>query len=69
LIALDKVQVMKNTNAKVEGSVNSDAIKEFGEKISANLRGVNLTLKSRINTRWGVSIDWSSGRMILQDQA
>ena len=60
---------MKNTNAKVEDSVNSDAIKQFGEKISENLRGVNLTLKSRINTRWGVSFDWSKGRMVLQDQA
>jgi hypothetical protein len=60
---------MKDTNEKVEGSVNSDAIKQFGEKFSSNLQGVALTMKSRINTRWGVSIDWSSGRMILRDQA
>jgi len=60
---------MKNRNAKVEGPVNSDAIKEFGEKVSSNLRSVNMAMKSRINTRWGVSIDWSSGSMVLRDNA
>ena len=58
---------MKNRNAKVEEPANSDAIKQFGEKVSANLR--DMAMKSRINTRWGVSIDWSSGSMVLRDNA
>jgi hypothetical protein len=62
---------MENLSGTPDGMVNNHSLKKFGEKIATNLHHVNIAMKdfsleSRVNTRLGVSIDWSKGTMNLQ---
>ena len=62
---------MENVNSGRNGSADNHPSKQLGNKAITNFQGVNLAMKefnleSRVNTRQGVIIDWSTGTMVLQ---
>ncbi len=62
---------MKKQETKQQGMENINPLKSLAGKIASNLEGVNLAIQdlrreTSFNTRLGVTIDWSTGTMILE---
>ena len=57
---------MKNMNPQSEETSANHHLKALGEKIATNLHGVNQSVKSQVNSRLNVIIDWSKGTMVVE---